>query len=204
MAANPIEIPGEIELVRFKDPNEALGLAAHLLAKNAPLNEMPLGRVIPMMEAAIQRNHYLFAKRGGRVCGVLGWGFSDFAQAEAWIKGHELKGPINKDDGPCVLIFCLQADTSDVVRELTAAIRGPLFPRRHLAYYIRVKRRSDGSIQRKGVRFKRPRCRLIVAKAPLLSRHEADIRRISNVSDADGIAEHAGAGCDRVSGLVGE
>ena len=55
-----------MELVRFKDPNEALGLAVHLLAKKRPLNELPLQRVVPMVEAAIHREHYVFAKRGSR------------------------------------------------------------------------------------------------------------------------------------------
>lgn len=154
----------ELELVRFNDPNEALGLAAHLLAKDEPLNELPLGQIVPLAEGAIQRGHYAFAKRDGHVWGVLAWGFTDFDTAESWVQGQRLEQPPLREKGPCVMLLCLQAETTEVARFLTGAIRDRLFPDHHLAYYVRVKKGADGRIVQRGVRIKRPGSRVIVAR----------------------------------------
>jgi hypothetical protein len=154
----------DLELVRFKDPNEALGLAVHLLAKDEPLNELPLGQIVPLAEAAIHSGHYVFAKRDGKVWGLLGWGYSDFDSAEAWVKGQRLEQPVLRDKGPCVLLLCLQSETAEVANFLTRAIRDRLFPEHHLAYYIRVKKNRDGRIVQKGVRLKRPGSNVIIAR----------------------------------------
>ena len=70
---------------------------------------------------------------------------------------------MTKADGPCVLILCLEAESTEAARVLTGAVRGTLFPHHHLAYYIRVKRDATGRLIYKGVRVKRPGSRVIVA-----------------------------------------
>jgi hemolysin-activating ACP:hemolysin acyltransferase len=168
----------ELTLVRFKDPNEALGLAAHLLARKPPLNAMPLGQIVGLADGAIKRGHYVFAKRGDRAVGLLAWGFSDFETAEAWAGGNQLLQPATMAEGPCVLLLCLQAESKEVARFLTQAIRDRLFPDHHIAYFIRVKSTSDGGVRQKGVRLKRPGSRILVRDGQIVATAGSDVEAV--------------------------
>jgi hypothetical protein len=142
----------------LRDPNEALGLAVRLLAGVPPFNALPLGLSIGGLVDRIDSNHYGFAQSQARAVGFVSWGFSEQAVAEGW--AFERRAPKPGEitpDGPCAMVFAMQAISADVTRFLWSQLRTKALAGRDVVYYIRdYGVRTDGSRRTRGVRMRRP------------------------------------------------
>lgn len=148
----------DLSLVRFRDPNEAVGLAVRLLAGVAPFRQMPLGMSMGLLVQAIDGGTYAFATRPGRAVGFACWRYCQAAEAEAWLFGD---GRLAETDPPetedCAIMLAMQAIDTSVARFFHPALRdGPLRTCRTLYYF-----RDYGAARpRRAVRLVRPRTRL--------------------------------------------
>lgn len=147
-----------LTLIRIRDPNEALGLAVRLMAGETPFRDFPLGLSVGGLVSVIDSNRYAFARRGGHAVGFVGWGLAGREVAEAWaFKGYVPK-PEEVEGGPCVLVFALQAVSTDVTRFLVQRLRTQLFPDKQSAYFIRdYGPGADGKRRLRAVRLNRRR-----------------------------------------------
>lgn len=157
-ATSNVETPS-LNLIQLKDPNEALGLAARLLAGEAPFRSLPLGNTLGVLIMAIDANTYAFARRGSRAVGVAAWFRTTIAAAERWNFGQ---GAVSlediRPDGAAAIIPAVQAIDSATARFLSVRLRDQLLRPCRVAYYVRDYAAKDGRRTR-FVRLVRPQSR---------------------------------------------
>lgn len=149
-----------LTLIRIRDPNEALGLAVRLLAGETPFRDFPLGLSIGGLVSVIDSGRYAFARRGGLAVGFVGWGLAGREVAEAWAFCGYVPKPEEVEAGPCVLVFALQAVSTDVTRFLVRCMRDQLFADKDTAYFIRdygAGAEAEGGRRLRAVRLNRRR-----------------------------------------------
>jgi hemolysin-activating ACP:hemolysin acyltransferase len=148
-----------LSIIRIRDPNEALGLAARLLAGEAPFRDLPVGASIGSLIAAIDREAYVFARRGDRVVGVVTWAFTTMDTAEAWAFERSRFDPsLISEEGEALIVTGMQAVDTSVTRFLISSLRDHLMKEAQVAYYIRDYGGRSGKRNRV-VRLVRPRVR---------------------------------------------
>lgn len=100
---------------------------------------------------------YAFAKRDGKAVGFVGWGLTSPERAEAWIQQGTALKPEEVLNGPCVLIFGLQAISADMTRFLVRQLRDVVFPEKQAVYFIRdYGVGPDGKRRQRAARLHRP------------------------------------------------
>ncbi|SEB04125.1 hypothetical protein [Rubrimonas cliftonensis] len=118
-----------MNFIRFKDPNEALGLAVRLLAgaDAGPFAALPFAASTRLLTLMIDRGDYGFAAREGRAVGVVVWAFVDEAVAARSIAGG---GPIKPGDlggGESGLVLAFRAVDAAATAFLTRRLRDQVF-----------------------------------------------------------------------------
>ena len=160
----PAQDEAPLTLIRIRDPNEALGLAARLLAGQTPFRDFPLGLSVGGLISVIDNDRYAFAQRDGKAVGFVGWGLSSREIAERWAFKGYVPNPDEVSDGPCVLVFALQAISTDVTRFLVQRMRDQIFPDKLAAYFIRdYGSDTKGKPRLRAVRLVRGRARVPAA-----------------------------------------
>jgi hemolysin-activating ACP:hemolysin acyltransferase len=85
-----VSIPAEDIWVRqLSDVRAAIGLAASYVSLHPPFDAYRAGRLIGTIAGQVERRHYAFALKQGRVAGYCGWALCDPDVAEAWLAGGE-------------------------------------------------------------------------------------------------------------------
>ncbi|MEM9148617.1 MAG: hypothetical protein AAGC57_20880 [Pseudomonadota bacterium] len=148
-----------LSLIQVKDPNEALGLAARLLAGGAPLRSLPLGSTLGVLIMAIDAGSYAFARRANRAVGVAAWFRTSVEAAERWNYGQGLVSPADiQTDGAAAIIPAVQAIDAETARFLSQRLRDQLLRPCRVAYYVRDYAGREGRRTRL-VRLVRPSAR---------------------------------------------
>lgn len=126
-----------------------LGVALHFVARLAPFANFRSTELVATLDAQIQREHCLFALRGERVVGYLGWALYDAAVAERFARGGA--APANA-----------LAHGSDVAWILTAAsVDGAA-----LMALVRALRARYPAMRVMGIRHKGAGRRVVFDRAP--------------------------------------
>lgn len=130
--------PETLGMMRLKDPNEAAGLALRLLAGETPFRDMPLGMSAGMMLSAIDRNHYVFARRTNKAVGFACWTFTDPQSAEDWMrKGKPFESFETATPGAAAVVLAVQAIDTETTRFLIKGLRDTQLAAVDLCYYVR-------------------------------------------------------------------
>lgn len=116
----------ETRVVAGLPPEAALGRAcAHLMTKPA-FARAPFGHIARSLAGQVNRGHYAFAMRGGRVAGFAGWALAVEAVAEAWVAGARPFGDAEAGAGDCVVLNFWQADDPEISRLLIDHMRNAI------------------------------------------------------------------------------
>ena len=125
-------------MMRLKDPNEAAGLALRLLAGETPFRDMPMGMSGGIMLSAIDRNHYVFARRANKAVGFACWAFTAPQGAEDWMrKGIPFESFETATPGAAVVVLAVQAIDTETARFLIKGLRDNQLAAMDLCYYVR-------------------------------------------------------------------
>lgn len=145
-----------LDLMRLKDPNEALGLAVRLLAGEAPFRDMPLGFSAGAIISSIDREEYVFARRGERALGIAYWMFVEPGKAEAWIsEGKRLEAADRLDSSLAAIIMGVQASEPAVAKYLMRCLRNGELAQCDVCYFVRDYGKGKGS--QRAMRLVRPK-----------------------------------------------
>lgn len=122
-------VVAELAFVRFKDPNEALGLAVRLLAGTdaGPFEHLPFGVSMRLMATLIDRGDYGFAQRGREAVGLAMWAFVDESVAERFHAGAGVIDAADLGKGSAGLVFAFRAVDREATRFLTGKLRDVVF-----------------------------------------------------------------------------
>lgn len=115
------------EFVRFRDPNEAVGLAMRLIAGSAPFDRLPLGLTGGLLISRIDAGDYGFARRGDLAVGVVIWGFTTEEAAAGFIDRTRPLGSEDLGGGPAGLVFAFRAVDRATTRFLVTRLRKAVF-----------------------------------------------------------------------------
>lgn len=116
---------GELKIVcaRDRSPHAALGRAIAFLAAHPPFGAFRADHLCGSIAGQIERDHYVFALRDGRLVGYCGWGLC----AEEIVKRHLAGGPAPSYDecvgGDHVLVMVAAASDAAVVRVVARQLR---------------------------------------------------------------------------------
>lgn len=129
--------PEDLVLVTRLDPAAAFSrAAAHLMVRPA-FARAPFGHIARALAGQVNRGHYAFVERGGRIVGFAGWAMVTEPAAEGWLSGARPVGSGEGDGGDCLVLNFWQADAPEVsrflVRRLGAALPGlrRVYAKRH-------------------------------------------------------------------------
>ena len=140
-----------LEASRVPNPNEAFGLAVIALSGVPPFSEYDFGAFGQQLFGQIHRGHYLFAVRGDRVLGYVGWGLCEEATARAWLEGERRLSSDDCAGGACVLVMTFLAAAPEVTRFLARECR-VAYPDRKVVF---AREYTDGRERRIGAVFNR-------------------------------------------------
>ena len=76
-----------------------------------------------MLVGQINRGHYLFLERDGRIVGFAGWARATEAAADRWMAGQGDIDPEAAREGDCVILNAWQADDAAAQARMVAAMR---------------------------------------------------------------------------------
>ncbi|HJN03869.1 MAG TPA: hypothetical protein QF665_01980 [Alphaproteobacteria bacterium] len=115
---------------------------------------MPAGGSRPLHQqlfGQIHRGHYLFAVRGDRILGFMGWGLCDGPVAREWLEGQRQLSSDDCAGGDCVLVMTFLAAAPEVARFLARECRAA-HPGRKVVF---GREYTDGRERRIGAVFNR-------------------------------------------------
>ena len=69
--------PGGLQMIAPGNRPASLGAALQFLAARAPFSRFPAEVLVGTVHGVLARQHCLFAMRGQRLCGVIGWAMLD-------------------------------------------------------------------------------------------------------------------------------
>jgi hypothetical protein len=131
-----------LEVRKIPDRWQALGLAAHFVARHEPFGRFPAGDLIRTLHAQVQRGHYLFALDTGskpaRVLGYFGWSLYHHAVAERFAATGVAPSEELASGGDVAWLVTAVADSRSAFFALAKATRA-LYPG-HRVMGIRHKR----------------------------------------------------------------
>jgi len=145
-----------MKLVRFRDPNEALGLAVRLLAGEAPFRDLPLGASAGAVVSAIDDGSYAFVSRQEQAVAVACWRRTSLEQGEAWLRGAPLNLDAPSQAEPAALILAVQAIDAAAAGYLMRRLRDGELSDCLVVYYLRD---YAGLRPKRRVRLVRPAAR---------------------------------------------
>lgn len=148
----------QFQFVRFKDPNEALGLAVRLLVgvDSGPFEQLPLGMSARMLTVLIDRGEYGFAKRAERAVGFAVWSFVHEDAAARYIGGTERLKVEEFGSGNCGIVFAFHAVDRATTRFLGRRLRDTVFARADSVSFVRDYGRTGARPPRAVVMRRRP------------------------------------------------
>jgi hemolysin-activating ACP:hemolysin acyltransferase len=112
-----------IAVRQIPDAQAAIGLAASYVSLHPPFDAYRAGRLIGTIAGQVDRGHYAFAVKRGRIVGYCGWALCHHETAEAWLAGGE---PPTSDaclSGDVVVLTILAATETSAVMRLTRHLR---------------------------------------------------------------------------------
>lgn len=108
-----------------RDPNKmaAAGRAMVLLMRDDAFSGLAIGEIGRLIAGQVNRDHYFFVGRNGKITGYLGWALCSHVAAERW--AHQNDGSLVGDGttGDCVIINCWLADGRDMNSFLISKLR---------------------------------------------------------------------------------
>jgi hemolysin-activating ACP:hemolysin acyltransferase len=116
-----------LRAIRVKDGCRALGMAVSFLMTEPSFARLPFGHWARVLVGQINRGHYLFAVRGNRIVGFVGWLLTDEAGAERWLAGKDELKNASLAGGDCLLINAWKSASPEVnaflINELRAVAK---------------------------------------------------------------------------------
>lgn len=148
----------EMRFVRFRDPNEALGLAVRLLAGTdaGPFEHLPLGVSARMLTVIVDRGDYGFAQLGSRAVGFVAWAFVPEETAEGYLTGAAQISAADFGTGPAGVVFAFRAIDARATRFLAQNLRDVVFVDAPSLRFVRDYGR-DAARKPRSVRLQRAR-----------------------------------------------
>jgi hemolysin-activating ACP:hemolysin acyltransferase len=122
--AAPAAAEERLRAIRVKDSCRALGMAVSFLMTEPSFARLPFGAWTSVLIGQINRKHYLFAVKGNRVVGFVGWHQTDEAGAERWLAGKDELRNGGAPAGDCLLINAWKSTSADVNAFLINELRG--------------------------------------------------------------------------------
>ncbi len=125
------------DFVRFRDPNEALGLAVRLVAARPPFDRLPLGLSAGMLTGLVDRGSYGFARQGSTATGFAAWSFVPEEVAEAYLREQRAVRPEEMGSGTAGVVFVLTSIDRPTTAFLVERLRNLVFAQASALYFIR-------------------------------------------------------------------
>lgn len=137
-----------MKFARFKNPNEALGLAVRLVSSVPPFNEMPLGLSVGMLIQLVDRELYGFAVADGRALGFVAWGRTSLENAKGYADGSRQILAEDLTGGTAGVVFAMRSVRPDVTRFLTRRLKTEIFNDAADLFFIRDYGRDENGDRR--------------------------------------------------------
>ena len=108
-----------------QDPNAyaALGRAVSYMMTKPAFANAPFGHWAKTLTGQINRKHYFFVLRDGKIAGFAGWAFVEDAKARLWLEGKFDVGYADSLDGDCVIINAWASEDEIVNRFILQELR---------------------------------------------------------------------------------
>ncbi len=113
-----------LRLVKFADPNAAIGMAARMMMDRPVFARRQFGQWMRVIEGQAQRGHQAFVvDPSDMAVGYFGYSFVTESIAQAWADGDRM--PTNKEchEGDCILFNAFVANDRNVLRFMRDAVR---------------------------------------------------------------------------------
>lgn len=79
-----------LKIGRMERPEAAFAAAVIFMAGRKPFSDLPFGRMVETLSAAVRRGHYVVASEAGRVVGFTFWAVTSADVARRWTEeGYE-------------------------------------------------------------------------------------------------------------------
>ncbi len=91
------------EMARDTDPHAAFGRAMLMLMQYDSFATLALRQIAPLIAGQVNRGHYYFVMRDGKLAGFLGWALCSEAAGEDWLESRDLSAFGDGSAGDCVV-----------------------------------------------------------------------------------------------------
>jgi len=109
--------------MRFRDPHAALGRAVMQLMGKPGFGQLRFGSWSRILVGQINREHYFFLERAGKIVGFAGWSRSSEAGADTWVAGEGDLSPDEVMTGDCIIVNVWQSDDPQAQAEMVRQMR---------------------------------------------------------------------------------
>jgi hypothetical protein len=118
----------EVIVSQMKTPTAALAASAHFLARRKPFAGFGFGEMVLSLDTQAKNGHYLFALKGPKVTGYIGWTMLDAAVAEDFANAGRTPSAAqsNGNDVAWLLVAASEtrADLNAMLKAARARYRG--------------------------------------------------------------------------------